>query len=240
MVRVALVVDTAVAFSLAIAMLGLARSDGLITLPSFDPATRRAVSPFSFYPSPIDRILSVGIIVSAATGLSWLVWQYTAQRNVWATAPGRAPRVSPAWAVGWWLVPVANLWMPLVAIRELRTRSHRGSERPPMGGFVILAAWWVVWVASSVVGLIAVVELLVSVFSRLIQNDGAFATGASFPIHEIADTLRLFALSYALRAIAAGLGFAVIGDIEQAQAKMPVGESAPGSWILVPSRPDIA
>ncbi|MEM6552922.1 MAG: DUF4328 domain-containing protein [Planctomycetota bacterium] len=59
---------------------------------------------------------------------------------------------SPGWAVGWWFVPIANLWKPYGVIKRLFTANDPATlagERgiPP----VALIGWyWAVWIISSV------------------------------------------------------------------------------------------
>lgn len=57
-------------------------------------------------------------IVGVALGLLWAVWQYQAHDNLRALRVGR-PRFAPVAGVLAWLIPVANLVVPVLAVREL-------------------------------------------------------------------------------------------------------------------------
>lgn len=48
----------------------------------------------------------------------WLRWLYLAAFNVRALGASRL-RFTPGWAVGWSFIPVANLWMPYLALKEI-------------------------------------------------------------------------------------------------------------------------
>ena len=61
-----------------------------------------------------------------ATIITWLVWQHRVTANVWARGHPVATR--PGWAVGWWFIPVVDLWMPAVALA--RTTGHRPGNPP--------------------------------------------------------------------------------------------------------------
>lgn len=102
-------------------------------------------------------MLELGLIL--ATGVAWLVWQHRAHANLWALeVPGL--RFTPGWAVGWWFIPFASLWMPYRAVSELWRASEvtlpqRGSRRKKQP---LLGLWWgsllVSWVVFPTIALI--------------------------------------------------------------------------------------
>jgi hypothetical protein len=81
-------------------------------------------------------VVGIGIL----TGIAWMVWQYRAHANRSAMADD-ALKPSMVW---WWLVPVASLFMPFVAIRDLVQGGH---DRPR------LRAWW--WTAYLLFGVVS-------------------------------------------------------------------------------------
>lgn len=87
-----------------------------------------------------------------ATGILWLFWQHRAHRNLRLLGAGNL-RFSPGWAVGWWFVPIANLGMPYLTVRELWTTSvpepdgSRRARAPKIG-------WW--WAAYLAAGLLSI------------------------------------------------------------------------------------
>src|SRR5439155_11350703 len=86
-------------------------ADGWIRRTRFVIAIGRGVPPTfpGFYPRPIGALVG---LLGVATELTWLFWQHRVTRNVWAR--GHPIKTSPGWAVGWWFIPIANLWMPAV------------------------------------------------------------------------------------------------------------------------------
>jgi hypothetical protein len=54
--------------------------------------------------------------------------------------------VTPGWAVGWYFVPVANLWKPYAAMGEIRNASGAGT----LGA--VLPLWWGLWIGSNLLG----------------------------------------------------------------------------------------
>jgi hypothetical protein len=91
-------------------------------------------------------------------GVSWLViafpgsavtislWVHRAYRNL--RALGHQPATSPAMAVAWFFIPIANLWKPLGVVREMwRSMLPGRSER-------LLGLWWACWLAGILLGTI--------------------------------------------------------------------------------------
>ena len=105
----------------------------------------------------IDRA-AMGVMVSYFIAFLWCViitcrWTYRAMKNLQRT--GRDDTISPGWAVGWYFIPFANLWMPFKAMQEIWHGSHsaesdaRGKIPSAMGW------WWALWVFGGVLSNIA-------------------------------------------------------------------------------------
>lgn len=78
--------------------------------------------------------------------IAFSVWVHHAYRNL--AALGRRSAFSPAMAVGWLYVPVANLWMSLVVVRDLYVRT---AARPVPW---LPVAWWASFWLGSVAGIV--------------------------------------------------------------------------------------
>jgi hypothetical protein len=76
-------------------------------------------------------------LLLAITGIMWLIWQRRAHSNLIAMQHVRF-RPSVVW---WWVVPVASLFMPYLAISEL---AESGSDRP-----WLRRTWWGFFLASN-------------------------------------------------------------------------------------------
>jgi hypothetical protein len=86
-----------------------------------------------------------------ALGLAlFFMWVYRANRNARALG-AEEMRYTPASSVGWFFIPLANLFMPYLALREIwkasspsrRTQWRRARVSP------IFGAWWAVGVAQG-------------------------------------------------------------------------------------------
>ncbi|WIM95853.1 DUF4328 domain-containing protein [Actinoplanes oblitus] len=82
-------------------------------------------------------IVSLGVLgVFVFTVVAFLSWLHRASTNLWNT--GHRLKWRPGWTVGAWLIPVANLVLPLLVFREIdrESRDH---------GSGLFAVWAVAW-----------------------------------------------------------------------------------------------
>jgi hypothetical protein len=61
-----------------------------------------------------------------------MIWQYRAA--IVARTLGYPMRYSPGWGVASWLVPIVQLWMPYIAVRDLLPEHHPVRRKLPL--------WW--------------------------------------------------------------------------------------------------
>lgn len=74
-------------------------------------------------------------------------WTYRAMKNL--RSMGHETTVSPGWAVGWHLVPIAWLWMPFRGMAQIWRGSIHGA---PTGEAALPAAmrlWWAAWLFGN-------------------------------------------------------------------------------------------
>lgn len=77
-------------------------------------------------------------------------WTYFLSQNA-HIVNGHSMRFTPTWAVSWYFVPLANLWKPYQAMKEIARafdsddpQDLRQLRRP-----VVLPIWWIFWVAYN-------------------------------------------------------------------------------------------
>lgn len=87
-------------------------------------------------------------IAFVLTGILILTWIHRANFN--ARQLGAAEmKFTPGWAVGWYFIPIANLWKPYDALREIwkasaNPRDWKEQVVPPLVGW-----WWFFWIVSN-------------------------------------------------------------------------------------------
>jgi len=91
------------------------------------------------------------MLVATVAGVLFLIWFAIANANVPALGV-MGKRFGAGWAVGWWLIPLANLVMPMFVLKEAYLGSKPGvaevdvwRDRTPG----IVAGWWGLWIASG-------------------------------------------------------------------------------------------
>lgn len=95
----------------------------------------------------------VHFIIYLVTAVLFLRWTYLANWNARILgAPDLKP--SPGWAVGWYFVPIANLWKPFQALRQTFKASHpdytENWQEAPSPALLLL--WWLLWIFTGYLG----------------------------------------------------------------------------------------
>ncbi|OHD04428.1 MAG: hypothetical protein A2885_01175 [Sphingopyxis sp. RIFCSPHIGHO2_01_FULL_65_24] len=92
-------------------------------------------------------------LLAFTTFVVFCMWTYRAAANVKAArVPGFG--FTPAWSVGWHFVPIANLFKPFQAMRQIWAFSHGGDRDGIRDGQSLLIAWWGLWSLSLAVGMV--------------------------------------------------------------------------------------
>ena len=99
-------------------------------------------------------ISGVVIVVALATMLIFSVWIYRAAANVRALG-ARGVTITPGWAVGWFFVPIANLFMTFRAMREIFMASRYPADWARLPTAPIVGWWWAAFWADQVLGRVA-------------------------------------------------------------------------------------
>ena len=88
-------------------------------------------------------------IVFCATVVLFAIWIHRMQSNTFALGILDL-QYTPAWAVGWNFVPIANLWIPYLVMREIwcANRNPAGWQFDKPSRFLIV--WWFLWLAPIV------------------------------------------------------------------------------------------
>lgn len=104
-----------------------------------------------------------------------LVWIYTAHSNL-HRAGVDGLNYSPGWAAFSFFVPVANLFVPYRAMRELANRSAGEPVELADAEVDEVFSWWGCWIGSIVVGVVIVYTVLVTIVPWLWMTTPFWAT----------------------------------------------------------------
>ena len=91
----------------------------------------------------------IGLVVTVVTGALFLKWTYRVNMNARILAPDKP--VSQGWAIGWYFVPIASLWLPYKAMSETWRISAdpKNWKTAPVGS--VLRWWWAAMLLASFV-----------------------------------------------------------------------------------------
>lgn len=106
-----------------------------------------------------EFVLALGVLVlSLLTIVVFAVWIVRAHRNLPALGAENLD-VTPGWALGWFFIPIANLWKPYQAMRTLWQASHDAPRWELEDVPWWFTLWWILWLISAVIGRILMRQL---------------------------------------------------------------------------------
>ena len=115
----------------------------------------RAVAPFAFMPESYNNALPVtlyqgALVLAAVNVIGLLTWLVLAMRFI---APRATPALTftPAWAVVWWLIPIANFVTPFLTMLELHNASRNPGNWSRRHWPLFAILWWGATLAGLVI-----------------------------------------------------------------------------------------
>ncbi|HMF15890.1 MAG TPA: DUF4328 domain-containing protein [Gemmataceae bacterium] len=103
----------------------------------------------------LDSLHSLCGIVEIAVGIAmavvFLMWIYSAYANLQTLGTHRL-QYSPGWAVGYFFIPILNLFRPIQVVQEIWRQSdpQNRDSNSAMAGF-----WWACWLINGILGQIS-------------------------------------------------------------------------------------
>lgn len=155
-----------------------------------------------------ERLVALaGLVLFIATVIRWLMWQHRAYANLQLIG-SRDTEYTPGWSVGYWFIPLINLYRPYQITAELYRRSEIQNGRDPIGGLSgppLVGLWWfayLLWGGSQ------------RLFSLIAKDANTLSTLIS------ATNIQLG--GYLIGATSAILALLVIRSIDRFQQAFPV------------------
>ncbi len=94
------------------------------------------------------------LIALVGLGILICIWIYRANYN--ARQLGAEGMVfTPGWSVGWYFIPIFNLWKPYQAMKEIWKASSNPQSWESQTVSPLLSLWWFFWIVSSILGRIS-------------------------------------------------------------------------------------
>lgn len=107
----------------------------------------------------LDGLAILLFAMQFPTAIAFLMWVYRTSKNL-EPLGAHGQRFSPAWAVGWWFVPIMLLFRPYQVMAEIWRGS--GGEALLLSGdnwqdrsvSPMLAWWWWIWIVARITSLV--------------------------------------------------------------------------------------
>ncbi len=152
-----------------------------------------------------------GLIVGITVFLVFLFWVNRMIRNL-RMLSGQAMTFTPGWAVGWFFIPVANLFRPFQVMREIWRVSH-GSVATKG---TLVGWWWALWLVRLTVSRIATRVFL--------KAESVSAYSVSTIIHMVVNVVEI-ALCVVAYVMVSRIGDAYAQNIREPGTSRPGGET---------------
>lgn len=91
----------------------------------------------------------VGLLIYLVVGTSVLMWFYRTNANVRARGV-EGMQITPTWAVAWNFIPIASLFKPYQAVKEIWQASSGEKDWKLLDRPAVMPWWWGFWVLSNV------------------------------------------------------------------------------------------
>lgn len=137
----------------------------------------------------------VGLLGSAVhlfASVLFLVWTHNAALNVRAFGQGGF-EFTPGWCVGWWFIPIASLWKPYQALKEIWRASDPeavGTESRQTWQLretpALFPLWWASYLGSGFIGAIGGLVVAIGTWSGEPSSVGPALVFASVVVSGIA------------------------------------------------------
>ena len=89
------------------------------------------------------------LIISIVSGILILKWIYRANYNV-RQLGATGMKFTPGWSIGWYFVPIINLWKPYQAMKEIWKTSSDPLNWKTQSVSSILSWWWLFWITCGI------------------------------------------------------------------------------------------
>jgi len=99
-----------------------------------------------------QQMIGIGyLVVFIVTAIVFLKWIYRANLNA-RQFTSKEMDFTPGWSIGYYFIPVMNLYKPYQAMREIWQVSEASEDWQNVKVSPILAWWWGLWIISNVIG----------------------------------------------------------------------------------------
>lgn len=145
-------------FLIVMIWLSLGAAAGAALTESFSLATGNAAKGTEGEFTLCDLVETVmglfQMAVFIATSIPFLMWIWRANANARALG-AEGLSFTPGWSVGWFFVPILNLWYPYQVMKEIWQASRNPAAWSTEPVPALLGWWWGLWLLTNSLGMAA-------------------------------------------------------------------------------------
>jgi hypothetical protein len=171
-------------------------------------------SEFKVYSDISDKrqgiIVFCTFVIYTITAISFLMWIYRANSNL-RNIGVKDLEFTPGWSIGWYFIPIAFLWKPYQAMKEIWQASKNPNNWKNEKGSLVLRWWWAFWLIDNFVGFFLETHPHKSSIRSITLENLQFTTRLSI------FTTRLSILSDIVSIVAIILGYLLVKEIYDMQ-----------------------
>lgn len=104
----------------------------------------------------VALLSTLNFIVS---GIVILKWIYRANYNA-RELGAKHMQFTPGWAIGFYFIPIAMLWKPYQAMKEIWLASEHPKNWKSVHVSAILPLWWTIWLINNFIGHLTIKAIL--------------------------------------------------------------------------------
>ena len=123
---------------------------------------------------------------------------------------------TPGWSVGWFFIPIANLFKPYQAVREMWLVARRGRS-----GTALLKSWWALWLVSAA---LSQISTKLAIKARTIPQ--YIASDTVSLLLDCLDIAYYVVVAFLVAKLASSVASAIAEAQEKAAAETPSAESS--------------
>ncbi len=98
-----------------------------------------------------DIIGGLYLMIFLISAILIMRWTYVANYNAHQFG-AQNMKFSPGWSIGYYFIPILNLWKPYQAMKEIWKVSKSPLSWESATASHILSLWWLLWIISSIMG----------------------------------------------------------------------------------------
>lgn len=106
-----------------------------------------ALPDLQFWGEQLSTITTLSLVAVILYAIFFMIWVYRASWNAGLFEPS-ATRITPGWSVGWFFIPVMNLFKPYRITREIYNSSLDPARPLEQKAPSLVGWWWGLWLSS--------------------------------------------------------------------------------------------